>query len=302
MTDALVLACRGDWDQAWDLVPDQDYRDAQIENYDEVTHRIIPGGVYEGRRIAGVLYFISLDQEVNGPSDEPQTRETILVSKAKPSGKKTGRKSFSKKEIENLVDAYDLKSLIDLAREDKRIIRDLQRLLYTPDRLSRWKAADVLGKVAAVIAHDDPQAITRLLQGLFTSLLDTAASSWGSVDAIGEIIRNRPERFSGHIPQLYQLTRDRALLGDILRALARIAEKKPEIMRQTALQFVPILEDPDPENRAHTAMILGHLEVTQAKKELAKISADPAEVEFYGDGRLHKRTVGQLAEDAVRKL
>lgn len=303
MTDALVLACGGDWDRAWDLVPDQDYREAQVENYDDMTHRVVPGGVYEGRRIAGTLYFISMDRE--GAVSGTGGQETLMKKKTpspRPSGKKAERKRFSKKEIESLVDAYDTETIVALARQDKRIIRDLQRLLYSADRLARFKAADLLGRAAAVISHDDPQSISKLLQGLFTSLLDTASSSWGSLDAIGEIIYNRPHRFSGHIPQLYQLTRDRALLGEVLHALARISEKRPEIMQKTAHQFIPLLGDPEPENRAYTAMILGHLRFAEAKGHLSQMVDDSAQVEIYQGGALHKRTVGQVAEDAVKEL
>ncbi len=60
MIEALVHACTGDWDCAWDLTPDEDYLDKQLKNYDFETHHIIHAGVYEGRRIAGVLYFIRL--------------------------------------------------------------------------------------------------------------------------------------------------------------------------------------------------------------------------------------------------
>jgi hypothetical protein len=298
MTDALVFACGGDWNRAWDLLPDQDYREAMVENYDEIIHRIVPGGVYEGRRIAGALYFISLDREAPVSAQGAQQS----VRKTKTPRKRGGRKRFSKKEIEALVEAYDVQTLLQLAEEDKRIIRGLQRLLYSPDALSRMRAADLLGRASAVISREDPQAVTKLIQGLFTSLLDTAASSWGSLDALGEIIRNGPQRFSGHIPQLYQLTRDRALLGNVLHALTRISEMKPEFMHQTAQQFIPLLKDPDPKNRASAAMILGNLGAVEARDDLSKMIRDPAEVEVYRDGALHKLTVGQVAKEAIHRL
>jgi hypothetical protein len=300
MTDALVFACGGDWNRAWDLLPDQDYREAMIENYDEIIHRIVPGGVYEGRRIAGTLYFISLDREA--PVSARGAQESGGDRKPKTSRKRGGRKRFSKKEVEALVEAYDVQTLLQLAGEDKRIIRDLQRLLYSPDALSRMRAADMLGRASAVISREDPQAIIKLLQGLFTSLLDTAASSWGSLDAIGEIIRNGPQRFSGHIPQLYQLTRDRALLGNVLHALTRISEEKPEFMHQTAHQFIPLLKDSDPKNRACAAMIVGNLGAREARDDLSKMIHDPEEVEVYQDGALHKLTVGQVAKEAIHEL
>jgi hypothetical protein len=62
-----------------------------------------------------------------------------------------------------------------MAAQDKRILRDVKRLLYSVEKLFRWKAAEALGKISAVIAQKDPGAISKLLQGLFTSVSDTAS-------------------------------------------------------------------------------------------------------------------------------
>jgi hypothetical protein len=299
MMEALLYACGGDWDLAWSLTREKDYLDDQVKNYDDQTHLIIHGGIYQGRRIAGTLFFVRLQKPVQGPQrNEPSIQENA------PSTPRKGitKRSFGRQDVEALVKAYDLEPLLSAAEEDKKITRDLKRLLYSGDKLLRWRAAEALGKVASVMARTDHGTVVRLLQGLFTSLTDTASSSWGALDAIGEIIGTEPERFSGYLPQLLQLSRDRSLLADVLRALCKIASAKPALLRSVSFQVTALLQDPDPEIRGFAAIFLGNVGVHEAKPGLEKLLDDRSEVETYRDGFLEKKTVGQLASESLKKL
>jgi HEAT repeat protein len=304
LIDALVFGCSGDWDLAWDLLPEDDYLEKMVENYDHESHLIVHGGIYKGRRVTGTLYFIRLHQDIREVTAEGVQKRLNRATPGspEPSPKRRGKKSFSKKEVELLVNNYEVEPLLKLAAQDKRIIRDLQRLLYSVDKLIRWRAADVLGRVAAVIAKYDPRAISKLLQRLFTAISDTAASSWGSLDAIGEIISNRPEQFGGYMPQLYQFASDRGLLAEVLRALGKIGEKRPDLIRKNAFHFIPLLQDFDPEIRGYAAILLGNLGVHEAKEDLTRLAEDSIGMEIYRNGRLEKQTIGHLATEALGKL
>ena len=301
MIEALVHACAGDWDCAWDLTPDEDYLDQQLKNYDFETHCIIPGGVYEGRRIAGVLYFIRLNK--------PAAEKALPVRSDRPASPdegtaphRTPRRSSSKQEVENLIRNYDFAPLLDMAAQDKRILRDVKRLLYSAEKLFRWKAAEALGKISAVIAQKDPGAISKLLQGLFSSVSDTAASSWGSVDAIGEIISALPDQFSAFIPQLVQLSRDPALLPEVLRAMGSVGATRPDLLRRFSSAMIPLLRHPDSEVRGYAAILLGHLKAYEAKEDLLKLQQDSTAIDIYRTGQIESTTLGQLATESLAKL
>ena len=304
LVEALVFGCDGDWDLAWDLLPEQDYMEELVNNYDLDTHLVIHGGVYQGRRIAGTLYFVRLYRDIPGVTEEaPKKRlDRAAAVSQRSSRKKRDRKALSKKEVAAFVEAYDLNPLLNVAKEDKRIIRDLQRLIYSVDKRLRLRATDALGKVSGVIAEYDPGAISKLLQRLFSASADTAASSWGCLDAIGEIISNSPEQFGGYTPQLYQFAGDRALLPEVLRALGKIGAVRPDLMRKRAFHFVPLLQDPEPEIRGYAAILLGNLGAHEAKDDLARLEEDSAGLEIYRNGQLEKQTVGQLASEALDKL
>ena len=301
MIEALVHACHGDWDCAWDLTSDEDYMDQLLKRYDLETHHVFPGGVYEGRRIAGVLYFIRLNKPVAEKALPEQPQRPVSPPGQISSSKIPGR-SFTKLEVEALVKRYDLEPLLQMAAQDNRIIRDLKRLLYSADKLLRWRAAEAIGKASAVIAQKDPAVISKLMQGLFSSVSDTAASSWGSVDAIGEIIGSLPDRFSGFIPQLVQLSRDPSLLPEVLRAMGKIGETRPDLLRRFSHPMIPLLHDPHPEVRGYAALLLGHFKAHEAKENFIKLQQDVNEMEIYREGQLQKTTIGQIAAESLSTL
>ena len=304
LIEALVFACQGDWDLAWGLLPDDDYFEKQVSNYDLETHLIVHSGAYEGRQINGVLYFIRMHEDVREFTDEGTKR--LLERGSPPTTSRTrqrkGKKTFSKKDVERLVKDYKVEDLLELAAQDQRIIRDLKRLLYSVDDLDRYRAADILGKVCGLVSRQDPELVSRLLQGLFTAVTDTAASSWGYISAIGEIIGNRPEQFGGYVPQLYPLAWDRALLPDVLRAFIKVAGCRPDILQKKAHQFIPLLKDSQPTIRGFAAMLLGELGAKEAKEDLAALGYDEAPVEVYEAGQLVTRSVGDLAAHALSHL
>ncbi len=305
MTEALVFGCDMDWDLAWGLLPDEDYLQEIIEHYDRKRHLIIPGGIYEGRRIGGILYFIRLHQdvrEVTADSVKRHLEKAKAVSSPARLTEKKQVKPLSKKNVEALVKGYDIDTLLNAANEDKHIIRYLQRLLYSGDDLFRKKAADTLGQVCAVTGQNDPGAVSKLLQGLFYAITDTAAFSWGAFEAIGEIISNRPDLFGGYAAQLYQFLGDKTRKAQSLEALGRIAKSSPGILRKHTLYFFAFLEDPDPEVRGYSAWLMGNLKAHEASKDLEKLQQETHEIQIYERGRLEKRSVGQVASDALKRI
>ncbi len=304
MIEALVFGCNSDWDLAWDLLPEEDYLEKQVKHYDLESHLIVPGGAYQGRQISGTLYFIRLHSDVREVTEAGARRQLqrATPASASSSGRPRGRKAFTKADVEKLVQVFDVEGLLELARQDRRVIRDLQRLLYAVDLRSRLRAAELLGKACALIAQRDPATVSRLLQGLFTSLSDTAASSWGSLDAIGEIISQSPEQFAGYIPQIYAWAKDKELLPEVLRALRRIGAVRPNLIRKAALHLPALLLHGNPEVRGHAVSLLGFLGAREAKDDLRKLEDDSAVLEVYGNGELQEQTVGQLAKEALKRL
>lgn len=302
--EALVFGCNMDWDLAWGLLPEEDYLEKFVENYDYETHLIIPGGFYKNRRISGTLYFIRLGEDIREVTFQGVQRKLnrAMTVTGKPSSRVMDEKTFTKREIEELVREYQVELLLNIAKQDKRIIKDLQRLLYSGDELTRLRAAEILGKVAVVIAQKDPGAISKLLQRLFTSLTDTGTSGWGAMDAIGEIIGNLPEIFAGYIPELYRFVEDKTFRARTLKALGRIAKTRPDLIRKSAFRFISFLHDSEPETRGYAALLLGNLGASAARDDLEYIRDENKEIDIYENGKIAKKMTGQLALEALAKI
>ncbi|MFP3870718.1 MAG: DVU0298 family protein [Syntrophobacteria bacterium] len=306
MIEALVFGCNMDWDLAWSLLPGDDYLEETVKNYDFISHLVVPTGFYESRRIAGALFFIKLHEDVrevtsDGVRKKLEKAAAVSPATAPPPGR-TAQGSLSKKEVEDLVREFRVDSIVNVAPEDRKIIRNLQRLLYSGDDLFRQQAAEILGRAAAVIAERDPGAISKLLQRLFTSITDTAAFTWGAFEAIGEIISHKPEMFAGYTPQLYQFLADDTKRIQALQAMGRIARSSPDLIRKIISPLVSFLYDPDPSVRGYTVWTLGKLKASEARADLESLREDSCTVGIYRDGEVEKKTVGELASEALEKF
>jgi HEAT repeat protein len=303
MIEALVFGCDMDWDLAWGLESEEDYLQEVVENYDFHHHLIVSAGTYEGRK-TGALYFIRLHTDVQEVTADgvKKTLDKATRPTSDESSKPKRKKTLTKKMVETYVRDYQIDPILDAAREDKKIMRYLQRLLYSGDDLFRWRAAETLGKACAIISRKDPGIISNLLQGLFSSITDTAAFSMGAFESIGEIISSRPDLFGGYAPQLYQFIGDKTQKVQSLQALSRIAKASPDLLRKHTLYFFKFLEDPDPSVRGYTALLMGNLGAHEARRDLEKLVQESHEIEIFNDGELQTKTVGQVATEALGRL
>ena len=306
MIEALVFGCNMDWDLAWGLLPEEDYQQEIIEDYDYLKHLIVPGGFFEKRRISGALFFIRLYEDIQEVTSEGVRKRLKEPAPAPVSNGPPQRRAqegpLSKKEIEALVRDFRIAPILSVAGKDKRLIRNLQRLLYSGDDLFRLKAAEILGRVSAIIAQEDPGTISKLLQRLFYSIADTAAFTWGAFEAIGEIISHKADLFGGYIPQLYQFLPNKALRAQVLQTVGTIAKVRPDLFRKHTFHFLSFLHDPDPRVRGYTAWLLGNLGAYEAREDLERLQYESLEIEIYDNGDLQKKTVGQVASEALEKL
>lgn len=306
MIEALVFGCNMDWDLAWGLLPEEDYLREIVENYDIQSHLLIPGGFYDGRRIAGALYFIRLHRDIREVTAAGVRKRLENASPASgpdaPPPPPPRSTDLTKKQVEDLVRTQEIDPILSAGREGNRVLRHLQRLLYSGDDLFRKRAAEALGRTCAVIGDRDPGAVSKLLQGMFYAITDTAAFPWGAFEAIGEIIANRPDLFGGYAAQLYQYLGDTTRKARALQALGKIAQASPEILRKHTFHFFAFLEDPDPEVRGYAAWLMGNLGAYEAEKDLRKLLDVSQEMQVYDHGHIEKKTVGRLASEALEKV
>ncbi len=229
---ALELACGGDTNLALDLIPEEDYQERWLENYDLEEHKIYPEPTSEGKTIRGALCFIKLteDWEELKKGDRRKYKKKSVIS---PSYHlERFREKLNRKKAEEFLLKEDLESAIFYLIAEPYNLNVFQKILYHPEETMRKKAAFVLGKAASELSKIYPEKIHDFLKRLLYVSADTASSPWGALEAVGEIIAETGDRLAFFVKNLIAFLVFPEYRLSVLYALLRIAEKNKEALKK----------------------------------------------------------------------
>lgn len=317
MVECLVYACGEEWDLAWELIPEDDYLTGRVEDYDDVTHQICPKRNLDGRGVRGVLYFVRLHKDVAEIADRfsrKKDREAQAALKESQQGAdssvipdvepardpKRKKQRASKLIVKQLVEADDIEGLLDLCFDDKRTLRFMQRLLYEPDPVKRYKTAWLIGQVCARLSTREPAPVADMLHRLFESCSDSASMPWGMVEAIGAIVSARTDIYGAFARHLLNFMGDEGTQEAALWGLSEIAATRPDLIRSTPFYSTfHFLEHDNPVIRGLMARLLGRIKATEAMFQIMGLQKDETEITIYEQGEPVKTTVTALVKEAV---
>ncbi len=301
--EALILACGGDWDLAFELDPEVDYQEVILEGYDQNTHRIYTGSERVELGVRGVLYFLRLADEIRDVSIEKL--KELRRSRERESTFPITPRRLKRKEAEDLIKNNQEEELLTLCQCYPYNLRILQRVLYSADPLLRWQTVILLGKAAALVIKRHPEAISDLIKRLIYASADSAASAWGALEAVGEIIRQAPDRYGIFVKNLFAFLRYPEYRPGALWALGRIGEKHPHLIRREPIfLLIKLLEDKDPDVRGMAAWAAGKIGLIEAKKGLESLLNDNESLTVYlpEENSLQKTTVATIARQALELI
>jgi len=313
IVECLVHACGDNWELAWDLLPEQDYLTGRIEDYDEVTHQVVETRNLDGRIIRGVLYFIRLQENVTNLSASTREKDSSAAAKSFASVKKIQEKSegLTKREkkkanknlVRDMVQNRDADGLVALCFDDKKTLRLLQRQLYEPDEAKRWAIASFIGEVCSRVAMRKPGMVSDLLHLLFEACSDSAASNWGAVESIGSIIAARPDIYGSFTRHLLAYIGDPSTRAQVLWALGTIAEKRPDLVRNTSFyQLIGLLDSPVAAVKGYMVRLLGRLQAKEVAGRIRALQDDTTMLIIYENGLPVKTDLGTLAKEAMQLI
>ena len=313
IVECLVHACGDNWELAWDLLPEQDYLTGRIEDYDEVTHQVVETRNLDGRIIRGVLYFIRLQENVTNLSASTKEKDSSAAAKSFASVKKIQEKSegptkrekkkANKNLVRDMVQNRDADGLVALCFDDKKTLRLLQRQLYEPDEAKRWAIASFIGEVCSRVAMRKPGMVSDLLHLLFEACSDSAASNWGAVESIGSIIAARPDIYGSFTRHLLGYIGDPSTRAQVLWALGTIAEKRPDLVRNTSFyQLIGLLDSPVAAVKGYMVRLLGRLQAKEVAGRIRALQDDTTMLIIYENGLPVKTDLGTLAKEAMQLI
>jgi len=316
MVEAIVHACDDNWDLAWELLPDEDYLTGRIDNYDEQTHQVYEIKNVDGRKVSGVLYFVRLNRELAALANRLQTDKKAkdgALCREDPAGdlpamepardSKRKKQKADKGTVTRMVADQDIDGLVDLAFDDLKTLRFIQRLLYDPDEGKRWQCAHILGQVCRRLSTRKPGAVSDLLHRLYEACSDSAAAHWGLLESIGSIIAARPDIYGAFARHLLMHRGVPSTRVQVLWALGTLAEKRPDLVRATPFySLFPFVTHPEAITRGHAVRLMGRIAATEVESEIEKLTGDEAELTIYEQGQPVRTTVAELAKEALARL
>lgn len=298
--EALLFACNEDDYLAFSLSHGEDYTDAIVGNYDIVTHTVVPEKVYNDRFVRGVLIFIKLFGQFQDATEEKVKEKFRAIQPIVKT--KLRSENFSKETVRTYVAENRKEDLVALAQEDSRVLNELQRLLYTPDELSRWRVIDLLGEVSRSVGEKRPDIISKLIKNLLQSAASPGASAWGALEAIGTIISTKPSLFGEFTKPLLSFISHQDLWREVTWAIGKISTADANLARLAFRGLASLLDNPDHVLRGYASWALGNIGITDVIDRLKTLEADAHRLTLWRDGGLQEVTVGQLAHEAIQKL
>lgn len=209
---------------------------------------------------------------------------------------------MTKEEVRRLLEGRQYEGLLQAAGDSREMIEYLFSFLNTRDGLLRWRAIEGLGHVVARLSKHNPDVGRDIIQELFQSVDEAGDPNWSVPEAVGEIVRNRPDLFAGFVPTLVSLYADERLRRGVIWAMGRIGKRQPQLIASGLTVLIKALEEPDPEIRGFAAWSLGEIAAQEAASALGALRSDHETVTIYEAGKLWQRTVGAVALDALANI
>jgi hypothetical protein len=123
------------------------------------------------------------------------------------------------------------------------------------------------------------------------------------VEAIGAIIAARTDIFGAFTRHLLNFMGDEGTREAALHGLAEIAAVRPDLVRNTPFySLFPLLGHDNPTVRGLTAQLLGRVKAKEVTFQIMGLQKDQTEIIIYERGESVKRTVADLATEAVREM
>ncbi len=150
----------------------------------------------------------------------------------------------------------------------RQVISPLLSFLYSTDEQVKWRAVTAVGMVVAEMAEEDMEAARTVMRRLMWSLNDESGGiGWGAPEAMGEIMARQRQLAEEYYCILVSYICDAGnrlehdlLECGVLWGLGRLAQVRPELLRESLCHISRYLQSQDPRQRGLAAWALGFLD------------------------------------------
>lgn len=197
----------------------------------------------------------------------------------------------------------------------RKVLGPLFSLLLAPEPLLKWRAVSAFGVTVARLSKQDLESARVVMRRLMWNLNEeSGAIGWGAPEAMGESLARCP-RLALEFNRILISYAQEPTSGDgnyldhePLRrgaywGMARLADVRPELVRQGLATFLDLLRDDDPQNQALGLWGLGSVGTGQDVASAVQLLVDDKNVVvLYRDDQLRNYLVSDLAREALAKI
>jgi len=192
----------------------------------------------------------------------------------------------------------------------RRVVNPLFSFFHHREEIVKWRAVTAMGAVVARLAESDLESSRVVVRRLLWNLNDESGGiGWGSAEAMGEIMARHFKLAEEFADILISFVRKEAgfiehelLQRGVLWGLGRLAQVRPQHLAAVPPLLPAYLESKDAILRGHAAWTAGLLSAGLTRAALRKLSGDQEKLDLFLNGRLEKKTVGQLAQEALLRI
>lgn len=202
-----------------------------------------------------------------------------------------------KEEISGYLEQEDYEGLGSLKKGKGLLARTLIGMSYDKKDPLSWRAIDAIGRLVSQMEPD--KARTFVQRVLWMMREESGNNAWTGSEILGEIVRRSPSENEDIALIVISFHDELIFRAGSLRALARIAEVRPDLVE--AFRKVPsqYLQDPDPAVRGYAVVALVALGVDGNREALERALGDKEEFLYYDSGGLRSVVIGELAGKAL---
>ncbi len=227
-------------------------------------------------------------------------------------GNETQERRGLKKKVLELLNSDDFEGALGVLYRlnARKVVNPLFLFLCSGNEQTKWRAVTAMGSIVGRLADEDIESARVIIRRLMWNLNDESGGiAWGAPEAMGEILannRNLAEEYSSILVSYARedgnFQENELMQRGVLWGIGRLCQVRPELLQKSGRYIIPFLRSGDAAARGLAAWIMGYLRLEESLADLKKILKDQSEFLLYLDRRLVRKSAGQLAKEALRKI
>ena len=189
-------------------------------------------------------------------------------------------------------------------------VNPLFACFYDKSQRVKWRSVAAMGVIVSRLAEHEMESARVIMRRLMWNLNDESGGiGWGSPEAMGEIMLQNDKIadeysriLASYVRRDQNYLEHPGLQRGAIWAVGRLAQRRPELLQDTADDLRLFLASPDPYHRGYGAWALGNLDSLSAISEVEQLVGDHSEIEILIEYEIITTDVSRLAKAALAAM